>query len=384
MKVLHIINVGGFGGAEKLLLQLLPAQEKRIKTGLLLCYKSGAAETARKIEKDLASSSVSVFHLTYQRTFSPTHLRKLRDIVNQPEWDLVHSHLQHANMWMNLLKRLKWVTKPVTTTLHGYRDSYQNKHGLLISRGLFFSAYYWISKFNLRGLEGHIVISNCLRDFFTHSKLLKANSMRTIYHGYDASASVVKDHRNEGRIEAPIIALPGRLIKLKGHVYAIKMLKILLETYPNAHLHFFGDGPYKDTIQKEVEQLQLTEKVHFHGYIHNLLGELQKCDFAVLPSVYESFGLVFLDCFAVGIPAVAFDLPAGNEIVRNRETGILVRPYDVQELAKAATELCEDANLRRQLVVNSRKSLLEDFSIDRMAKDYCEYYQQIFQKELQG
>lgn len=384
MKVLHIINVGGFGGAEKLLLQLLPAQEKRIKTGILLCYKPAAADTARKIENDLASSSVVVFHLPYQRTFSPKHLRNLRDIINKPEWDLVHSHLQHANMWMNLLKRLKWVKKPVTTTLHGYRDSYQNKHGLLVSRGLFLSAYYWISKFNLRGLDGHIVISNCLRDFFVNAKLLNVASMCTIYHGYDASTSVEKQDSNQGRIGAPVIGLPGRLIKLKGHVYAIKMLKILMEKYPNASLHFFGDGPYKDTIKLEVERLQLTDKVHFHGYIHNLMGELQQCDFAVLPSVYESFGLVFLDCFAVGIPSIAFDLPAGNEIVKNWETGILVRPYDEQELAKAADELCENANLRRQLVENSRKSLLEDFSIDRMVKDYCDYYQQILQKELQG
>lgn len=385
MRVLHVINIGGFGGGEKLLLQLLPAQEELMQTGLVLCYQPASEEVALKIKNDLAATSVKVFCLPYKSVLSIQHLRNLRAYINSGEWDLVHTHLQHANMWVNLLRRLRLSKKPVVTTLHGYRDSYQNDYGLLVSRKIYFSKYYWITRFNLKRLDGHIVISRCLRDFFLKSHLLQKKTMRVIYHGYDSTQLVAKTTApaNE-KIESPVIGLPGRFIKLKGHVYALQMLKLLREQYPTASIHFFGTGPYMETIVAETERLQLTDCVHFRGYIHNLLDELKKCDFAVLPSVYESFGLVFLDCFAAGVPVIAFDLPAGNEIIKNGETGILVRPFDVPELARAAAGLCENAALRNSLVEKGRESLLSDFSISRMAREYYEYYHQIIQSKLRG
>lgn len=380
VKVVHVINMGGFGGAEKLLLQLLPALQQRGQITLLLCYRSSAAAPAKKMKEELNVANLPVIAIEYQNGFRKKFLKDLAKHINEGKYDLVHSHLQHANLWLAILKFKKWISTPVLTTLHGYRDSYQNSHGLIINWRLFFSAYYWMSRWILKKLEGHILISRCLRDFFVSARLLSPVSMKVIYHGYELppnSSAPVTD--STGRLKNPQIALPGRLIQLKGHLFAIEMLRQLQPRFPGMRLHFFGDGPYKDDIVKAIERTGLRDAVVLHGYVHDLQASLKKCQLAVLPSIYESFGLVFLDCFAAGLPVVAFDLPAGNEIVVNGETGLLTKPRCSDGLTKAVADLCEDADLRNRLKKNGWHALTSQFSMHRMAEEYWQYYSELSQ-----
>jgi glycosyltransferase involved in cell wall biosynthesis len=93
--------------------------------------------------------------------------------------------------------------------------------------------------------------------------------------------------------------------------------------------------------------------------------------------MYESFGLVFLDAFAAGVPVVAFDLPAGNEIITDQVTGLLAKPYDHRSLYEQVLRLCESEDLRRTLSTNASAKLKTSFSITRMADDYVQYYNHV-------
>lgn len=375
LRVVHIINLGGFGGAEKLLIQLLPALSKEVQAVCLLCFHEANKAVSDQIAADLEKTGVEVHQLAYKKALSVRHLRNLQAFIGQGGYDVIHSHLQHANLWIAILRRTRRIKTKTLTTLHGYRDSYQNANGLLVKTSLFFTPYYWVTRFILKNLDGHIAISNCLKSFFIKAKLIRENTVRVIYHGYQHSLEdMPAQGRKTGSLTAPKIVLPGRIIKLKGHIYAVQMLSLIRQRDIDATLHFFGDGPYRAAVQAETDRLQLKEYVFFHGYVHELQAELRQCDIAVIPSSYESFGMVFLDCYAAALPVVAFDLPAGNEIVENGMSGLLTKPHDAADLAEKVLMLCENPVLRDTLTQNGQHFLTNRFSMQRMATDYVQYY----------
>lgn len=383
VRILHIINIGGFGGAEKLLTQLLPALADFVETECLLCFRYENSTVAEQIGKDLTERDIRVHLIPYKKAFGIKHLRNVQRLVKSGNYSIVHSHLQYANLWMAILKKTRQLKITVLTTLHGYRDSYQNKYGLLVNKHIFRTSYYWITRFILRNLDGYIFISNCLGSFFIKAGLLKKGAGRVIHHGYSISNTTNDELTKTTKvITAPRIVLPGRIIKLKGHIYALGVLDIVRQKYPEATLHFFGAGPFKQQVLQEVSSLQLTSSVFFHGYVHELLDELREYDIAVIPSFYESFGMVFLDCFAARVPVVAFDLPAGNEIIEDGCTGLLAKPFDTGDLAQKVMQLCEDAQLQDKLIKNGWQALHDHFSMNRMAADYAEYYQYMSQPAI--
>jgi glycosyltransferase involved in cell wall biosynthesis len=374
MKVLHVIKIGGYGGAEKLLLQLLPALNKKIVADCLICCKKGQESPGRTIGDELEKKGVAVSYLFHKSVAGKNFLKGISQLVREGNYDLIHSHLTYANLWMAYLRWRRKINVPVITTLHGYRDSYQNKHGLLFKKKTVFTVYYRITSWIFKQLDGFIVISKCLQTFFRNSGLLKDDDMQVIYHGYEIMPGSDDTNRRAGLLNDPKIAIPGRLIKMKGHVFAINVLKQLIVTRPAAILHIYGDGPEDTSLRQIVKDQGLDRNIFFHGYVHNLLELLRQCDIVLIPSMYESFGLVFLDAFSAGVPVVAFDLPAGNEIVTHEYNGLLARPYDQESLYRQVVRLCESGDIRQTLVENATRELQTTFSIQRMANDYIQYY----------
>ena len=84
-------------------------------------------------------------------------------------------------------------------------------------------------------------------------------------------------------------------------------------------------------------------------------------DLVVLPSRYESFGLVMLEAMMHGRAVISCDTSGVREVVRHGVDGILVQPGDVRELAQAMRTLLDDAGLRHRLGVAGRQRFLDSF-----------------------
>ena len=129
----------------------------------------------------------------------------------------------------------------------------------------------------------------------------------------------------------------------------------------------YGDGVERAHI---AEQAKSQPWVTLHGAIEDPRVALQNADVLVLPSEAEGFGLVLIEAMAAGVPIVATDVAGIRDVVRNGETGLLVRAGEAAELAEAIGKICSDSSLRERLVENAHSVVRATYQWDRIIPQY--------------
>jgi glycosyltransferase involved in cell wall biosynthesis len=373
LKVLHVIAISGVGGAETLLIDLAQEQQRAGATiGCLFLFRPDKEALATNFGRQL-SAGVQVNYRAYENLFSRKTLLFIQNFIAGQKPDIVHTHLKQAETWLSILKWRKRITVPVVSTIHGYRDSYHNRYGLQWKgKQKGDHAYYWLTRFIYRQLDGFIAISHGIESMFRQAGFLKDKHVVTIYHGVRFSSSEKKPAKQKAGFKLVIF---GRLVRFKGHIYAIQAMNLLRTKYPAISLDIYGSGPEEEYLMQETEALGLKDHVAFKGFVQNIAATIDAYDLALVPSIGEPFGMVFLESFRAGLPVVAFDLPAGNEIIEHNVSGLLAKPLDEKDLAQQIDRLISNDDLRRSIVLNCQDLLVEKFNLTRMAGEYLSAYE---------
>jgi len=164
------------------------------------------------------------------------------------------------------------------------------------------------------------------------------------------------DPAYERPTERPYFLFVGRLERLKG----VQELLERFHDYDKADLVIVGDGDYEGELRRQARGLP---HVHFLGRLHPAsLASLYRDAVALLvPSVgFETFGIVILEAFAQGTPAIVHDLGALPELIADSGGGIVYRT--AAELTDALELLRTDPERRAALGRHGRKAWLERWS----------------------
>jgi len=98
-----------------------------------------------------------------------------------------------------------------------------------------------------------------------------------------------------------------------------------------------------------------------------LIALYQSCDLFALPTRAEAFGIALVEASATGLPVVATTVGGVTDIVRDGETGLLVEPDDVDQLAAALQQLLENPDRRQQMGNLARAHVADAFDADKNA-----------------
>ena len=128
-----------------------------------------------------------------------------------------------------------------------------------------------------------------------------------------------------------LFATSGRLCDQKGQWHAIRALREVRKTHPEAGLLVLGTGPLEEYLKKTAEECGVREHVYFAGYRLNAPSYLANTDSFIFPSHYEGFPNALLEAMALGLPVIASDCNSGPRELLAPET-------DPQETAKCLTE----------------------------------------------
>jgi glycosyltransferase involved in cell wall biosynthesis len=172
----------------------------------------------------------------------------------------------------------------------------------------------------------------------------------------------------------------GQLVRHKGVHTAIEAMGRLVNERKTdqVRLTIVGSGhPDYETFLRD-----LVERERLHNYVtflpsvpkSEMPAIFQKFDILIFPSIYEEpLARMTQEAMAAGLVVVGTTTGGTQEILREGETGLTFSPEDVEGLTKQIVRLSTDPDLRCRLAQGGRQSVLEHFTLDRMAQDIEDY-----------
>ena len=161
----------------------------------------------------------------------------------------------------------------------------------------------------------------------------------------------------------------------------------VMDDFPNLYVDLVGNDQikddrgrlYKEEFIRRNEKQSWNRRVRFHGIVDDdALNEFYRsCDIFVAPSLYESFGLIFVEAWQFAKPVIGTWAGGIPEVVRDKVDGLLVQPGDGKELADAIRTLVADPELRKTLGAEGRSRAHDVFSSDALAKGMLDFYHDV-------
>jgi glycosyltransferase involved in cell wall biosynthesis len=158
----------------------------------------------------------------------------------------------------------------------------------------------------------------------------------------------------------------------KGVAEFIHMAASVAALSPDAVFVIAGDGWQRVAFERLAAELEVADQVRFIGWRTDRARILAALDIFVMPSLFEGGPTTVLEAMAMGLPVVATNVGMVPEVVRDRETGLIVPPGDVPALSAAVRALATDVATRDRLGRAARAAALARFGTDRMVDGYVE------------
>lgn len=153
-----------------------------------------------------------------------------------------------------------------------------------------------------------------------------------------------------------ILTTVGRLVPRKGVDRVLEALPEISKIIPNCHYVIIGQGPYRATLEKLVQERKLEKQVTFLGEVDEETKQrwLVASDLFIMPSRmiegdYEGFGMVYLEAGLHKKPVIAGRGGGVGDAVLDNVTGLMIDGNDIQEIAQAVIKLYQDTDLRTRL-----------------------------------
>ncbi len=140
----------------------------------------------------------------------------------------------------------------------------------------------------------------------------------------------------------------GRLSRQKGYDLLLQAVMDIADEMGDFYINIYGEGEEREALEKQCEQLGLTDKVHFCGYTRAIEQVYADSAFYVMSSRFEGFPMVLLEAAACGLPILSFDCPQGPAILLKDGGGIVVEADDTHALGQAILQMIQDPALRAQ------------------------------------
>ena len=333
---------------------------------------------------ELCASRLGIFAEPW--AFSFRAYARLKKFCKQRRFDIIHDN-QGLGYGLLLMKRLGI---PVIATIHhplpiDRQADLEQASGFRQRRRIRrFYSFIRMQAFVARRLDRIITVSQSSAKDARIMFQVPAEKTRVVYNGIDTE--MYDGNKEAGLGREGLIMVANTDDRKKGVLYLLQALQLLkgdgakLTIVDDAarHSSYVEDvGPSPSYGSKLVEKLDLDGMVHFTGRLtrQELAQHYSAARIAVVPSLYEGFGLPAAEAMACGTPVIATTGGALPEVVG--DAGVLVPPADADALAAAIRQLLSDQQAQQRMSEAGKKRVREQFNWEQAAKKTLEVYREV-------
>lgn len=354
MKVIHIIDALGWGGAQKLLLTFAETANQRGIETIVISLRTDKNKS--DIPEMLKARGAKVITLSYQKIFDPRTLPVLISLLKNEQADIVHTHLSHANILGCLAA--KAVNVPAVATLHNTRNS---EAGNLNLR-------FRIERFCLRNMATRVIaVGEKVADVYRD--LIRKDLLDIIPNSVSFGQRISLQKRTAIRTELAgspdriIVIAVGRLRLQKGYDDMLTAFARVHKGCHNAILVIVGVGPLFDSLKERTGSLGISEHVRFLGARDDVPQLLAAADVFVNSSHYEGLSIAMLEAMAAGLPVVATNV-GDAEVMLAAGGGLLVDAQNPDAFARVLEILLIDSEKMRSMGQVARECVERNYTAD--------------------
>lgn len=354
IRVLHIIDHLGLGGAQTAVLDMLSNRDRaRFEVEVAVMHGRGPFAEA------LEGIGVKVHSLSAAK-WPPLYVPAFLRLIREGRYDVLHFHLQASN----------WLLKPLAALAGApVRISHDHTSGDLAFRGV---PSLLPDGFSHLFSTHVIAVSDGVRDFLTRWEAVPRDKITVIANGVDDSAfrpaTDGEKTASRQRLGLPpdafVVGGMGRLAYEKNFA----ALPELAAREENVTFVVAGSGPEETRLRELAKRLGVAERMIFAGAVSDRPQFYHALDVFILPSLHEGLPMALLEAMASGVPVLASRLEGIAAALAEEQEGLLAGAGDLDELSGKLRRLAENPALRVELAAAARTKAIERYSAARTAR----------------
>jgi glycosyltransferase involved in cell wall biosynthesis len=383
IRVIILINELLRGGAQRIVLDIAQNIDRK-RFALQVVYLKADTNfppDAQTVLSELEASGISAVCLSGGPRFSFAEAVRLYTFLRREKPHVLQTFLPYAGILGRVIGRLARVPH-ITSVQCNLPIAYTKKN-------------YWLDKLTLplaevwtgatEGIEQSY--GNSVEPF-TRKAWQKGRRHFTIVAGVDLpafDARIAKANREEKRREIGVakedtlVMMTARLISWKGHKNLIEAMRLLPASI---HLILVGWGPLEAELRAQAEKEGTAGRIHFLGSRNDVIELLAAADIYVQAHSYAADGSVWkgpntsqMEACAAHIPSVSTAVPLIEALIEDKKTGVLARPNDPRDLARAILFLYEHPDDAKRLAQAARVRVEKHYSLISMIRSYEGLYE---------
>ena len=352
MRVLHIINSLGLGGAQTVVKGILESQKNNKDIFLYVM---------RRKKKELKIEHPNIFIYPSESVYSIKPLKELKNFIKKNNIEILHCHLPRQQLFGYLLKK-----------------TFPNIKVIFHEHGNVFDSDFFVP-FLLNHIQGRanafIAVSNAIKEGLIKKAKIDTRKIIVLYNFVDTKIynrkkikwDIQKERKKLGIKRGDfVVGYAGRLVYRKGWKEYIEAAKLIVKDNPNFKFLIAGDGTDKEKMLELIQKYNLEKNIIYLGYKSEMVWFYSLLDCFVLPSYWEGLPMVQLEAMAMKIPLVSCNGPGMDEVTMNNENSVLCPPRDYILLSQKIIIISKQTALRKKLLINglitAKKHSLKTFN----------------------
>ena len=362
IKVLHVVSAVGGGGIERMLLNYYKYMDRNEVSFDIVAHK----ENSKLLENDFVSLGANVFYITAQRTSIRKNRKELRELLQNNKYDVIHFHHGFTSLGIGVARKYAPEAKLIV-----------HSHNARKEKGIRKIIKFFLSKYVIKKADYYCACGVEAGESLFGKNLVKRGMVNIVNNAietekFDFSENFRQTIRSLYNIKDDdfVIGMVGRMTPPKNPIFILRLIAEIKKTIPNVKLLWVGDGELRERVENKIKEHKIENEVILAGQQKNANEFYNAFDLFILPSLYEGFPVVAIECQRNGCPVLlSNNVPKEAVIAKNCKR----LPLDINVWTKEIENTQKNHNRQN----NSEIIKENGYDIKAEVHKLTEYYKKI-------